>query len=321
MNDRMTPQAWRIWDDGRRPGYDEASDQDDLIPNSGARPTMGFVGSNTLFNYQHPSGLIVGRFNIVHITHFDIITYLESVAGHSVIGLGSAQYDLDHPKPGELLVKQCLRLEERMDLMLSCFRGHDTTIAPVYDCPSDEEWARHALETAGAVSYVLTEKRDEQEAFRAVAGHRIKIITWPYYSGIRNGIVLDNIINDRPYKHLLPEPCAEFLDKIGIVDRLKKLHAIDREQFGHLYLPQAEQTDSSPRPAFSPDHPKPLDQQGAQDQAQNQQTVTEIRSAQPKPVIGQSDEKQPDQTETAQSGASSSNMEDVTRTKNAEEQP
>lgn len=184
-------------------------------------------------------GLIIGRFQIMHNAHYEIIKYLAEKVEEVVIGLGSAEYDYRNPKPDDLRVKHCLSLDERIDVINGCIDNIDRvrntevkkTIVPLYDSPSDEEWVKSTLEAVGRFDYLFTEKPEEIDWF----GDHAQMITWPYESPIRNGIVIDNIIHGREYKHLLPEFCASYLESINIRQRLLELHEIDAQLFGHLY--------------------------------------------------------------------------------------
>ena len=170
-------------------------------------------------------GLIIGRFQIMHVTHYDILEWYSKQVDQVVIGLGSAQYDYRNPKPNDLRVKHCLTLQERIEILQGCFPK--ARVIPIYDKPTDKEWGYHVVEQIGNGDYLLTKKKDEIELFSPLT----KIISWPYESQIRNGLVIDRMIFNEPFNHLLPDFCASYLNKINFYDRLRKLNEIDRKNY------------------------------------------------------------------------------------------
>ncbi|MFC1697988.1 hypothetical protein ACFL1H_06620 [Nanoarchaeota archaeon] len=179
--------------------------------------------------------LVVGRYQIFHKTHFDVVKYLVETMEHEVIiGLGSAQYNYLNPKESDLRVKHCLSLKERIEIVCGSLIDYKDRIkiVPLYDFPADEEWRDHINEKIGDFDYFLTEKDEEYDLFK----NKCQRLVWPGRSFIRNGIVIDLLLQGKEYKQFLPNYCFNYLKKINIYDRLSMLHKIDAQNHENYLL-------------------------------------------------------------------------------------
>lgn len=165
-----------------------------------------------------------------HKTHNNLVHYLNNYVDEVVIGLGSSQYGYNNPKPGELRVKHCLNLDERIELLNRSLGDIKKEIVPLEDYPTDIEWIFNTVYRVGKVDCMLTEKKDEVKQFN----NYCNIILWPYEGGVRNGFLINQIIQGNNYSHLLPKPAYDFLQELNIRDRLIELHEQDVKQYGTL---------------------------------------------------------------------------------------
>jgi len=166
-------------------------------------------------------GLFIGRFQPVHKGHIFAISYALNSVDELVIGIGSAQYNYEFENPftaGERIEMLRLALkEEGLDLARVC-------IVPIPDLHQHKLWVEWVETLVPKFDVVFSNNPLVIMLFEA-RGYRVlrpRLIEREKYSGTE---FRRRVAEGGNWKELVPNSVAEFLEKIGGIERIKLLSA------------------------------------------------------------------------------------------------
>ena len=168
-------------------------------------------------------GLFIGRFQPPHLGHIYAIKSALSECDELVIVVGSAQYSYTLKNPftaGERIEMLRLALiEEGIDLS-------KIFIVPVPDVGEHVVWISKVKTFCPRFDVVYTNNPLVRRLFLD-AGYPVKSLK-PYRRDFEMGTkIRELMLKGEPWKDLVPRSVAEFIEKIGGVERLKEICSRD----------------------------------------------------------------------------------------------
>jgi len=169
-------------------------------------------------------GLFVGRFQPFHNGHLQIVKNLLEKVDELIIVIGSSQYshDLDNPfTAGEriTMIREALKAEG-----IPCYRYW---LIPVPDLHVHMLWVSQVVGYTPKFDIVFTNEPLTKRLF-IEAGYKVESI--PYYKRELYSAteIRRRILNDEPWKDLVPKKVAEKIVQFGGVERIKRLAESDK---------------------------------------------------------------------------------------------
>ncbi|RLE54886.1 MAG: nicotinate-nucleotide adenylyltransferase [Thermoprotei archaeon] len=160
-------------------------------------------------------GLFIGRFQPFHNGHLHAVKHILSEVDEVVIAVASAQYNytIDNPfTAGERI--------EMIKLALGPLYNR-TYVIPVDNIPNNYTWPRHVLNYVPRVHVVYTNNEFVAKLFK---DYGLETRPVPHLEGVSGTLIRKLIVEDKPWKHLVPEPVAKYIEEIGGVERIKLVH-------------------------------------------------------------------------------------------------
>lgn len=169
-------------------------------------------------------GFYIGRFQPVHKGHVYAIKYVLDRVDELIIGVGSAQFshELDNPfTAGERITMLRLALDEAgVDRRLY-------SIIPIPDTQVHSVWVAQVLAYTPKFDVVYTNEPLSRQLFLE-AGFKvygIKFYRRKIYTATN---VRDKILNGKNWESLVPPSVAEYIKRIGGVERIRNLAKLDK---------------------------------------------------------------------------------------------
>ena len=164
------------------------------------------------------ASVFIGRFQPFHLGHLAMIAQCNTDLLY--IGIGSSQYHhtLENPftfEERKTMIE--LALQNRFNIKYDIY-----AIADIHDPPN---WVAHVEQILPPFTMVITNNDFTAELFKE-KGYQINqpgLVKRTKYAG---KIIRKNIIENKNWHHLVPDPVASYLERINAVDRIQKLHKI-----------------------------------------------------------------------------------------------
>ena len=168
-------------------------------------------------------GLVIGRFQPLHLGHMDVIRKCAEESEHLTIGIGSAQYSHTVENPftaGEryLMIEETLKAEGITNY----------SIVPVEDLNRYSVWVSHVVSMCPPFTNVYSNNPFTRRLFME-AGFQVKespLYNRSIYSGTE---VRRRMVSGEDWHSLVPASVATVIDKIDGVGRLKSFIGKDAE--------------------------------------------------------------------------------------------
>lgn len=162
----------------------------------------------------------IGRFQPYHLGHNSIIKRIAKEVDEVVIGIGSAQKSHSTSDPftaGErvMMIRNALEKENIPNYAL-----------PIEDIQQNSLWVSHILSRTPLFDVVYSNNPLVIQLFEE-AGIPVKqspMYQREQYSGTR---IRKNMIENKDWRHLVPDDVAEIIDEIDGVTRLKNVSETD----------------------------------------------------------------------------------------------
>jgi nicotinamide-nucleotide adenylyltransferase len=174
--------------------------------------------------------LYIGRFQIFHVGHLDVVRHIAAApdVDEILLAIGSPQYDHLHKSPVGPWAVNPFTLEERRAMIEQSLAGRvdkPVSLHAVTDChPDHERWCREIL--ALPEWHVLyTSDAGERRLFTAL-GQEVR--DFPKRYAFHGGVVRGWIAQGEPFKDAVLPEVAEILDRIDARARLSDLFDKDR---------------------------------------------------------------------------------------------
>lgn len=169
-------------------------------------------------------GLYIGRFQPFHLGHLSMARRILEQVDHLIIGVGSAQYfnEKSNPFTFEERKKMIeLTLEElKIEEVASCH-----TIIPILDIHDNEKWPSHVQETIGEFNQIFVgDNGVVKELFEKHTNIPVKLLE--ELIEIRASKIRDQITKKGNWSKYLTLKTAQYLEKIGGIDRILKINTV-----------------------------------------------------------------------------------------------
>ena len=172
-------------------------------------------------------GLYVGRFQPFHYGHLHAVRYILSQVEEIVIAVGSAQFSNTPRNP--------LSVDERYEMIIRALREEGIPLRRVFlvnipDTESPEEnWGMLVLDRIPRIDVAYSNDPETIEDLTKVG---VKVLSIPFYE--REKYSATNIRElmlkgDDSWKLLVPASVYEFLEDIGIEERIRKIFSGKRQ--------------------------------------------------------------------------------------------
>ncbi|MDH7564140.1 MAG: nicotinamide-nucleotide adenylyltransferase [Candidatus Bathyarchaeota archaeon] len=174
-------------------------------------------------------GLLVGRFQPLHLGHLSVVKHILGEVDELIIVVGSAQYShsLENPfTTGERLVMIRLALEEA---------GEDLNrvwIVPVPDVHLHMMWVSEVEGYAPAFDVVYSNEPLTRRLFEE-AGYKVKAIRFFNREIYSSTGIREKMLKGTSWEKLVPKKVAAYIKAIDGVGRLKDLAKSDKVQCRH----------------------------------------------------------------------------------------
>lgn len=171
-------------------------------------------------------GLFIGRFQPFHKGHLHSLQHILQEVDEVVVVVAAAQYSYTVENPftaGERI--EMIKLGAR-DLYDKLF------IIPVDNVPSNYMWPKHVLSYVPRVDVVYSNNEMVQLLFRE---YSMEVKATPILPGVSGSLVRKLIAENGEWRDLVPVAVAEFIERIGGVERIKSLWRIKARLPGERY--------------------------------------------------------------------------------------
>lgn len=164
--------------------------------------------------------LFIGRFQPFHNGHLQLLQNIADDYDHLIIGIGSSQYKHTIENP--------FTLDERRSMIEQSLKAADIknyTIIPIPDIHNLPKWVSHVESLVADFDIVISNNTLTKRLF-SKKGYRIIETPWfnrYQYSGKE---IRRRMINDEPWKNLVPNQVYIIIMKTKGVKRLKQLSKI-----------------------------------------------------------------------------------------------
>ncbi|MBW2967871.1 nicotinamide-nucleotide adenylyltransferase [Candidatus Woesearchaeota archaeon] len=159
--------------------------------------------------------LILGRFQPLHKGHLKVISDAYGKDRDMVIAIGSSQESKTKDNP--------FSAQERRKMIDSTLKKHGivTRIVTVPDIPDDDAYVDHVIRCIGArPDKVITENPTTDLLFSKKG---IGVDKTERHFDLSATNIRNRISKDQPWKDLVPEDVAVFIEGIGGVEKIKKI--------------------------------------------------------------------------------------------------
>jgi nicotinamide-nucleotide adenylyltransferase len=177
--------------------------------------------------------LYIGRFQLFHKGHLDVMRYISEADDISsiVIGIGSSQFDHTNKSPKWPWANNPFTYEERKEMVIGSIEGIITkpySIDPVPDYFDYPKWYNHIVENLPPFGCLYTSSGSEKEFFEG-KGHEVR--GFPTHFDFHAQILRERIYKgSQDYRAALTDGTLEVYDRICGTERIKELFARDFAQ-------------------------------------------------------------------------------------------
>lgn len=161
-------------------------------------------------------GLVIGRFQPLHLGHEYLIEQIDVDVDEVVVGIGSAgdSHTPENPFTSGERVHQVQNVLEKMDVK--------TYLIPISDVDRNSMWVKHIETLCPAFDVVYTNNPFVERLF-AEDGYDVRGTPLHERDRYRGSEIRRRMVADESWRHLVPDPVGAVIDKIGDVERLQKI--------------------------------------------------------------------------------------------------
>jgi len=176
------------------------------------------------------TALYIGRFQLFHLGHLDVVKFIDSAEDISkiVLAIGSSQFSHENKSPKWPWANNPFTYEERKEMVEKSLSGEITKpfeIHPVPDYFNYPKWFGHIVDNLPEFDCLFTSDKTEKEYFES-KGHEVR--NFPRQKSYHAAILRERIYKgDSSYREALTHGTMEVFDRIGGEERIKKLFARD----------------------------------------------------------------------------------------------
>jgi nicotinamide-nucleotide adenylyltransferase len=169
-------------------------------------------------------GLFVGRFQPIHKGHVKVIKDLLKKVDELIIVVGSAQYShrLDNP----------FTVGERLTMIREALESEKIPrdrywIIPVPDVHMHMMWVAEVVGYTPKFDVVFTNEPLTRRLF-IEAGYKVEAIPFHKRKVFSATEIRERMLNNKSWEELVPKSVAQFIKKIGGVQRIRELAKTDK---------------------------------------------------------------------------------------------
>ncbi len=159
-------------------------------------------------------GLVIGRFQPLHLGHMEVVRKCASESEHLVIGIGSAQYSHLPDNP--------FTAGERYSMIEGALRDEgieNYSIVPIEDLNRYSVWVAHVVSMCPPFSCVYTNNPTTHRLF-SEAGFEVRaspMFNREMYSGTE---IRRRMVEGGDWRSLVPKAAADVIDRIDGIGRI-----------------------------------------------------------------------------------------------------
>ena len=173
--------------------------------------------------------LYIGRFQLFHKGHLDVIKFIDSVADidEIVLAVGSSQYNHENKSPEAPWAVNPFTYEERREMIENSLEGElkkPFRVYPVPDYHNYPRWYQHIIDNLPEFACLYTVDREEKEFFEA-RGHEVR--DFPKQFDYHAGILRERMYKGQEYRYALTPSTIKIIERINGEERVKELFARD----------------------------------------------------------------------------------------------
>jgi nicotinamide-nucleotide adenylyltransferase len=178
---------------------------------------------------ENRRALYVGRFQLFHLGHLDVVKYIASQpdVDEIVFAIGSSQFDYTNKSPKWPWANNPFTFDERKEMVQKSLEGEINktyTMHPVPDYFNYPKWYQHIVDNLPKFEYLYTSDKKEKEFFEN-KGHIVR--DFPKVREFHAQILRERMYKGVEYKSALAKGTIEVIDKINGEERIKDLFAKD----------------------------------------------------------------------------------------------
>jgi len=176
----------------------------------------------------------VGRFQIFHLGHLDVLRHIAAApdVDEILVAIGSTQYDHRRRHPDYPWRGNPFTLEERREMIERSLEGalaKPYSIHPVPDLHDPPRWVLSIEEHLPAFFCLYTRDAEEKRCFEA-RGKEVR--SFPTGRPFHAGVIRGWIASGQEYRHAVPEGTSLVLERIGAAARIRALVERDLAEAG-----------------------------------------------------------------------------------------
>lgn len=173
--------------------------------------------------------LYIGRFQLFHKGHFDVIKFIEAAGDidEIVLAVGSSQYSHKNKSPAAAWAANPFTYEERKEMVENSLEGQlvkPIGIFPVPDYHDYPRWFQHIKDNLPEFHCLYTVDKKEREFFE---GRGYEVRDFPRKANYHASILRERMYKGQEYKSALTEGTLKVIEKINGEERVKMLFAKD----------------------------------------------------------------------------------------------
>lgn len=173
--------------------------------------------------------LYIGRFQGFHLGHLDVVQHMDAAPDidEILIVLGSTQYDHQHKSPVAPWSHNPFTEAERREMIEAGLAGmvrKPWSLHPVPDYHDWTKWYAHIERHVPAYEVLYTSDAAEKRWF---SEHGKEVRGFPRHRRFHAGSIRTWIAAGQDYRHAMPGPTADIVDRIAPRERLKALFEKD----------------------------------------------------------------------------------------------
>ncbi|MGV8087382.1 MAG: adenylyltransferase/cytidyltransferase family protein [Candidatus Woesearchaeota archaeon] len=169
--------------------------------------------------------LYIGRFQMLHNGHLEVLKFIESQndVDEIVIGIGSSQYSRYNKSFEAPLLMNPFTFEERKGYIERVF--NENIIKPykifgIMDQHDHDRWVKHTFTVVPKIRYIYTNSRGEIDAFTK-AGYECR--QFPLSTNYNATLIRELIANDGPWEKYVPSAVSDVIKEKELDKIVKEL--------------------------------------------------------------------------------------------------
>jgi len=188
--------------------------------------------------------VIIGRYQMFHKGHLNIMKYIDSQPDidEIIVGIGSSQYDRNNKNWEMPWITNPFTFEERSDMVDSAMRGEvkkPYSIIPIQDQHNCKLWVEYVIEKLPEFNVFFTNTKTESEPFNR-RGYEVRGI--PIRDSFHAQAIREMIALGENWREFVPPGVVNFMERAGGEKIMRELFQEHSEEMieAHNYFPDWE---------------------------------------------------------------------------------